>query len=198
MPHGSASSPTSEELACRAQRGCTASFDRLLRRFQTPVLHFLRHRGLCVDAEDLTQETFLRVFENLHRYDRRWAFSAWLFTIARRVGLNARRRRRPMTDAEAVLSAVSTAPEPLDALMRDEGRRRLWDIAAQVLSESQWTALWLHYVEGMPLGDIAKVLGQTPAAVKIALFRARRKLAPLLEEFHEPAAVYDADPRGLP
>jgi len=174
-----------EELACRAQRGCAESFDRLLRRFQTPVLHFLRRRGWVVDAEDLVQETFLRAYENLHRYQPRWAFSAWLFTIARRTAINHCRRIRPTTDAAAVDAALAPDREPLDILVAEEGRRRLWDIAAGVLPEEQWTALWLYYVEDMPTRGIALVLGRSRASVKILLFRARKKLLPLLRPLEE-------------
>jgi RNA polymerase sigma-70 factor, ECF subfamily len=172
-----------EELACRAQGGCAASFEQLLRRFQTPVLQFLRHRGFAADAEDLTQETFLRAYENLHRYSRRWTFSAWLFTIARRASINHRRRVRPLSNAAAVETAPSTASEPLDDLVVAEGRGRLWNLAAKILSEEQVMALWLHYVEDMPLGDIALVLGRSRTSLKVMLFRARRRLLPLLGEF---------------
>jgi RNA polymerase sigma-70 factor, ECF subfamily len=176
--------PTSdEELAVRARQGCAASFEQLLRRFQTPLLHFLRQRGFSADAEDLTQETFLRVYENLHRYDRRWAFSTWLFTIARRTGLNYRRRLRPTTDVRAVAGAVSANAAPLERLVAEENRSRLWDRAAAVLSEEQTTALWLHYVEEMPAREIARVLGRSWTSVKVMLFRARRRLVPLLGEF---------------
>jgi RNA polymerase sigma-70 factor, ECF subfamily len=172
-----------EELACLAQRGCLASFEQLLRRFQTPVLQFLQHRGFSADAEDLTQETFLRAYENLHRYRRKWAFSAWLFTIARRTGINHRRRQRPAADAAAVERAAATGPEPLDALVAAEQRGRLWDLAAGALSEQQMTALWLYYAEDMPVAGIALVLGCSRASVKIMLFRARRRLSPLLRGF---------------
>ena len=172
-----------EELACRAQRGCVTSFEQLLRRFQTPVLHFLRHRGAADDAEDLVQDTFVRAFENLHRYDRRWPFSAWLFTIARRASINHHRRARPASDAAALEAALAAAPAPLDVLVAAEDRRRLWDLAAAVLSEEQMTALWLRYVEEMPLGGIALALGRSLASVKIILFRARKRLLPLLGEF---------------
>lgn len=174
-----------EDLASRAQEGCAASFEQLLRRFQTPVLQFLRHRGLAFDAEDLTQETFFRAYQNLHRYDRRRAFSAWLFTIARRIGINHRRRVRPTVDIAAVEPPQSNAPKPLDTMVVAEGRRRLWDVAAGVLSEEQFSAMWLHYVEEMPLSDITLVLGRTRASVKIMMFRARRKLFPLLDEFDD-------------
>ena len=53
-------SPSDEQLAWRAQRGCADSFDQLMRRFQAPVLHFLQHRGAAAEAEDLLQETFVR------------------------------------------------------------------------------------------------------------------------------------------
>jgi len=186
MPSDSVEMPTNdEELACRAQQGCIDSFDQLLRRFQTPVLHFLRRRGFSVDAEDVTQETFLRVYENLHRYNRRWAFSTWLFTIARRTSLNHRRRSRPTTDPKAVEAATSAAAVPLDVMVAEENRSRLWDRAAGVLSEEQTTALWLRYVEDMPARAIAQVLGRSWASVKVMLFRARKRLLPLLGEFDE-------------
>jgi RNA polymerase sigma-70 factor, ECF subfamily len=132
----------------------------------------------------VTQETFLRAYENLHRYRPRWAFSAWLFTIARRTGINHRRRTRPAAaQPPAVEAAASLAPEPLEALVAAESRRRLWDLAAEALSEEQMTAVWLHYVEDMPVREIALVLGRTRGSVKIMLFRARKKLLPLLGEF---------------
>jgi RNA polymerase sigma-70 factor, ECF subfamily len=174
-----------EELACRAQQGCLESFDQLLRRFQTPVLHFLQRRGLSSDAEDLTQETFLRAYENLHRYSRRWAFSTWLFTIARRTGINHSRRCWPTTNDDAVESAAATGAAPLEAMVAAESRTRLWDRAASVLSEEQTTALWLHYVEDMSARAIAKVLGRSWTSVKVMLFRARKRLLPLLDEFDD-------------
>lgn len=171
-----------EELACRAQRGCADSFDCLLRRFQAPVLQFLRHRSATADAEDLTQETFLRAYENLHRYRPRWSFSAWLFTIARHASINHHRRARPAIKRSGMDAVPSPEVEPLEAMVAAEGRRRLWDLAANVLSEEQNTALWLYYVEDMPGRGIALVLGRSVASVKVMLFRARKRLMPLLGE----------------
>jgi RNA polymerase sigma-70 factor, ECF subfamily len=186
MPSDPLEMPTSnEELACRAQQGCIDSFEQLLRRFQTPVLHFLRRRGFSADAEDLAQETFLRAYENLQRYNRRWAFSTWLFTIARRTSINQHRRQRPATDLKALEAATSATTAPLDVMVAEESRSRLWDRAARVLSEEQTTALWLHYVEDMPARAIAQVLGRSWASVKVMLFRARKRLLPLLGEFDD-------------
>jgi RNA polymerase sigma-70 factor, ECF subfamily len=178
-------SVSDEELACRAQQGCEESLDQLLRRFQTPVLHFLRRRGFSSDAEDVTQETFLRAYENLQRYNPRWTFSTWLFTIAHRTGINYRRRFVPTPNAKAAEAATSPEPEPPDAAIVSEDRSRLWDRAASVLSEEQTAALWLHYVEDMPARAIARVLGRSWASVKVMLFRARKRLLPLLGEFDD-------------
>lgn len=175
-------SSSDEELACRAQRGCVSSFDRLLRRFQTPMLQFLRNRGAGADAEDLLQETFLRAYENIHRYSPQWPFSAWLFTIARRISINHHRANRPKVDQDAAKALAASTPEPWHVMAAREDRGRLWDLASRVLSEEQTTALWLHYVEDMPLQDIADVLGRSRGSVKVLLFRARQRLLPLLHE----------------
>jgi RNA polymerase sigma-70 factor (ECF subfamily) len=178
--------PSDEQLARRAQRGSAASFDALLRRFQAPLLDFLRRRGAAAEAEDLLQDTFVRAYTRLARYRWPWRFSTWLFTIARRVSINHHRRTQatvwPRGDDEAIHHAVSAAPGPAETAAREEGRRYLWDRAAEALSESQWTALWLHYVEDMPTRQVACVLGCSRMAVKTMIHRARRKLMPLLQE----------------
>jgi RNA polymerase sigma-70 factor, ECF subfamily len=180
---------SSEELAGHARSGCRASFEQLLRRYQTPVLHFLRRRGFAVDAEDLTQETFLRVYENIEQYQPGRSFAAWLFAIARHVSIDHHRRRVP--PGGAVLetepppeAAASSARSPLDTMVAEESRGRLWQLAADALPERQWTALWLHYAENMTTHEIAAVLECSRASVKILMFRARKTLAPLMEK-HE-------------
>lgn len=170
-----------EELVCRAQHGCAGSFERLMGRFQVPVLHFLRRRGHVSDAEDLLQETFLRAYSNLHRYRRKWRFATWLFTIARRVSINHGRRVPPAPSGEAADSAASPSSCPLEAMIAEEERRNLWDLAARVLDREEMTAVWLYYVEEMTARDIAAVLERSRPSVKTMLFRARRKLREVLE-----------------
>ncbi|MCE5268902.1 MAG: sigma-70 family RNA polymerase sigma factor [Planctomycetaceae bacterium] len=184
-------SRTDEQLAYQAQCGCAASFEELLRRFQTPVLAFLRQRGSTRDAEDVLQETFLRAYENLHRYRPRWAFSTWLFTIARRTSINYCRREQPDANSPAAEAATSAGRQPIEELMAVESRQRMWEVAAAALTEEQVTAVWLHYVEEMPTEEIARVLGRSRGSVKTMLFRARKRLLPLLSEFDEGIAVVD-------
>lgn len=181
VPRQTAKPPSDEELAVRAQRGCTTSLEQLLRRFQVPLLHFLRQGGAADDAEDLLQETFLRAFRNLGRYRTEWRFATWLFTIARRLNINHHRRARPETGCQELGRAESPGTGPLEAAIAEENRRGLWATAARTLSEPEMTALWLHYVEDMPVREIARVLGRSRVSVKTMMFRARKKLAPLLE-----------------
>ncbi|MCC6891167.1 MAG: sigma-70 family RNA polymerase sigma factor [Hyphomicrobiales bacterium] len=151
-------------------------------RYQVPVLQFLQHRSGLRDAEDLLQETFVRAYVNLHRYRPRWRFATWLFTIARRVSINHRRRPVPVVDHEALSLAEAGGPTPLGAMVADEDRRSLWETAANVLGQEELTAVWLYYVEEMPTREIAAVLERSWVSVKTMLYRARRKLRPILEE----------------
>jgi RNA polymerase sigma-70 factor (ECF subfamily) len=178
MPQAIAPVPSDEELACKAQQGCATSFDTLIRRFQTPVLHFLRHRGLGADAEDVLQETFVRAYTNLDRYRPQWRFATWLFTIARRLCINHARRGGPPAGGETCEAVDRRTPRPDQTAVAAEDHRDLWAVAAAVLSENEYTALWLYYVEDMPARQIAAVLGRSCAAVKTMLHRARRKLLP--------------------
>ena len=73
------------------------------------------------------------------------------------------------------------ADDPARIVELRESRQRLWDLAAATLTDSQWTSLWLFYVEEMSLNEIAKVLNSSSTAVKARLHRARRKLANELE-----------------
>lgn len=196
MPRGPTTLPTDDEqLARRAQEGCSASFEELVRRFQVPLLGFLRRRFADADAEDLVQETFLRAYQNLHRYRTSWRFSTWLFTIARRIGLNVRRKPRPKTDSEALESLPGDTPSPGYLADREESRRALWDLAASVLTERQHTALWLYYAEEMPVKEIARVVGRSRVAVKTMLFRARRKMLSFLEDSEAGGPVNDRGAR---
>ena len=122
-------------------------------------------------------------------------FATWLFTIARRVSMNGRRKPRLQATADYG-DAPANARSPLENLMEKDDRRYLWEVARRVLSEPEQTALWLHYVEEMPLADIAIVLGRSSAAVKTAMFRARKRLLPHLQVLGPTdAAVRGSDAR---
>jgi len=172
--------PSDEDLARQAQAGCMASFEELVRRFQVPLVHFLRQGAQSDEADDLAQDTFLKAYENLHRYNGSSRFSTWLFTIGRRLYLNARRRVEPDGATRLAETVEAREPPPPKIAADREHYERLWHIASRLLSEPEYTAVWLHYVEGMATAEIGPIVGRSRVAVKTMLFRSRQKLVEAL------------------
>lgn len=169
---------TSEELAWQAGRGCQASFAELVRRFAPKLQAFLRRRTRDRhEAEDLVQDTFVKAYENLERYDSSWRFSTWLFTIASRAAVSHHRKKRPELVADPELQA--TAHD--EVVERQEQRENLWAVAAR-LPEGQYQALWLKYGQDMSVKEIAQVMGKSQVCVKVLLYRARTNMAQRLGE----------------
>lgn len=189
---------TPEELALRAAGGSLEAFGELVKRFEVRLFNFLLRRTASrADAEDLTQEAFIRAWERIHRYEPTWRFSTWLFTIAARLAVSHHRRRRP-TLRWVGDEDESAPPEP--AHERDEEiatGARLWALAGRVLTPEQHTALWLRYAEDMNIEEIAAVLRKSAVGVRVMLFRARQILAEQMEREAAASLVYDAK-AGLP
>ena len=171
----SAIDPIDAQLAREARAGSLASFDQLVGRHHERVFGFLlaltRHRH---DAEDLTQETFLRAWKKIDRFDPDRPLSPWLLTIARRLSISMLRRKKPipMDHAELPVIIVQPPASPSTAL---------WAHAERHLTRNAYSAVWLHYHEDLPLVEVGKILGKSEGAVKVILHRARKTLAEQLK-----------------
>lgn len=193
------------ELVRRARGGCAESAAALAARHQASVVHYAarmlaRRGGSAADAEDVAQESLVRALGRLDRHDPRWAFSTWLFAITRRGCLNhlramRRRAERDTACAGALVSADRDDPQAVAASREEAGR--LWATASRVLSERQFSALWLRTVEDLPIAAVSAVLRQPEATVKVLLFRARRRLAAALTERAEPLTAAVAARAGI-
>jgi RNA polymerase sigma-70 factor (ECF subfamily) len=170
-PSHPAADCTAEECAlCARLNSCQLCFEELLRRFQSPLLHFLiRRLGSRHDAEDLVQETFLRAFGNLNQYRNSCKFSTWLLTIANRLLISKWRKRQIRTECGDQMLESAGGIDPAD--------RAIWSAVRAVLDDDAFTAVWLSYVESMPADEIGLVLGRNANAVRILLHRARNRLA---------------------
>ena len=165
-----------EELAREAQGGSLESFEELVRRYETQLYRFLaRTCRNDADGADLTQETFMTAHTKLERYNPAQSFATWLFTIARRKCIDHLRARRPVGDEAAVELLDENCPAEI-AARRDE-QADLWQRARAILSDVQFQAVWLKYVEDLSVAEIAGVLRRTQTHVKVILFRARTALA---------------------
>jgi RNA polymerase sigma-70 factor (ECF subfamily) len=193
-------------LVARAQGGCAASAAHLVEVYRQPIVDYLGRllarggpRARC-DAEDVAQETFIRMLRGLDALEPGAAFSPWLFTIARRTCLNhlrsERRHARRIAARATVPDASVNRDGPLEAVVAAETRDRVWGLASRTLPKRQFTALWMRYVEEMPVAGIARAVGSTAAAVKLQLLRGRRRLEPALADAGcGPATAAERPPR---
>ena len=168
-----------EELVRRAVAGSAPCFEEIVRRYQAPLVRFLTRKFPSRrDVEDILQDTFIKAWQSLHRFDDRYAFRTWLYTIAYRLAVS--RGRRDGDEKALPPDARSSAARPEAAVHKEDERQTLWLRAREVLTEEQYTALWLHYVEDIPAGDVAQILNRSWVSVKTMMHRARKRLMPYL------------------
>lgn len=184
----------------RARHGEQEAFGKLVEQYSARIYaHLFRLVRNREEAEDLTQETFLRAHRFLFRYDATRPFRNWLYTVATNIGLNAlrsqRRRWHPvgghLGGREALASGAGGSGAWEEPLSREEdGRQR---VARGELEEKVSDAvdrlpprsrllIHMHYHEGMAIREIAEVLGMGESAAKTALHRARKSLREWLVE----------------
>lgn len=199
------------ELVARALGGSQAAYQALVERFERPLLTvIMRLVGDPVLAEDLAQESFLKAFRHLGRFDPERRLASWLFTIAHNTTLDHLRRLRP--DCVPVASSGESAPEDDAAVLpaswvlapdleaaRSELRSAI-DVAIADLRPAYRQALLLRFEDGLSYEEIAEATGQPIGTVKIHLHRARKQLASRLEaagfEVPRPAADKGRRARG--
>jgi RNA polymerase sigma-70 factor (ECF subfamily) len=168
-----------EELAVKAQAGSHPYFEELVERYSSRLFHFLQARvGSPQDTEDLVQETFLKTYRNIGRFDSTYKFSTWIYTTAQRLAVSYFRKKR---ESEIVFDVPSAAAGPHEKMVLEENYRNLWQ-AARALGQDQYQALWLRYMEDMPLPDIARVMKKSRIHVRVLLHRARLHLVKALNQ----------------
>lgn len=171
-------------LAARAGTGDDAAFAALVQAAGERLFNFLyRLTGQVQDAEDLSQETWLKAHRALARYQPHRPFLPWLFTIARRTWLNhcrAARSFEPLDENWPESPGASRDPDTGDQL------DHLWRLARR-LHPRYHHVLWLYYAEGFDTGEVAAVLRTRPLVVKVLLHRARRALLKALRRDQSPA-----------
>ncbi len=183
MSEGGHPPSTPEELAARARAGSAEAFAGLVERFQGPLQQFLRLRLRSgTDAESVAQESFVRAWQKIERYDDRWRFSTWLFTIASRLASSHVRSEALRATAPVPAGLEGRASDPAEASQDREERENLWELVERAVGEEQRAALWLRYAEDLTPAEIGVVLGRTGASVRVLLFRARRTLEQLLRQ----------------
>ena len=181
-----------DELAwvLQAQQGNDEAFTKLVEEHQTHVYNLCyRMLGEPEAAEDAAQETFLRAYQNLHRYDRSRSFATWLLSIAAHYCIDRLRRRKLSVfsvdeeneDGTSFEIADASSPNPEAETVKHEERDRL-HILLKDLDETDRAAVIMRYWYDFSEIEIAESLKLTVSAVKSRLHRARRALAGMWQE----------------
>lgn len=169
---------TAEWLAERSKEGCLDSFERLVSRYEGHIFNFLRQfTGNHHDAEDLTQETFVKAYRSLHRYDSSLSFATWLFTIARRTGASHFRSTHRLEELSAGEETIQESPATV--LECKDEQNSIWRLV-RTLKPKQAEALWLRYAEGFSIAETARIMRTNQIHVKVLLHRARGNLSKIL------------------
>lgn len=183
---------TDQRAAEEARKGNQQAFRVLVERHGRSVFRLAyRMCGNEQDAEDLVQETFLRAYRQIHRFDGRAAVSTWLYRICANCSLDLLRSRKSRKEVQAkgredetrdwLESVAATQPSP-ERLTQSKQLARLLEPALEQLSEMERAAFILRHFEGCDIEEIARALGVQANAAKHSVFRAvqklRRALAP--------------------
>lgn len=187
---GSETAPTNAgedaELIRAAQRGEAEGFEALVKRYQRRAFRVARNMvATDEDAQDLTQEAFLRVFKNIEKFNFQHEFQTWLYRIVTNLCIDHLRKRRPTVstaqlgrsadaDDEAELALPDPSDErPSDRLESEETAAAVRDCIASLAPHFQ-SVLVLRELEGLPCTEIANIVGATHVTVRWRLHRGRK------------------------
>ncbi len=170
---------TDDELMAGVAAGEEEALRVLVVRWERPLFAFLeRMVGSREDAQDLTQETFVRVYQHAGRYRASGRFRSWLFRIAGNLARSRLRRRRLLrwvSFERREHDRQADGDSPVDRIEREQTRTAVRGAIAR-LPERQRQAVILRQYEGMGYREIASVMGTTVPAVETLLHRAMVRL----------------------
>ena len=178
------------DLVARAQQGSEKAYRELLGRYERPVFsiiyRMIRDRE---QAEDLAQETFVRVFNNIDRYDSRYKFSSWVFKIATNLTIDWIRRREVETvsidgsrnaltsdEIEATSITLASKDENPEELLEAKQLGAEIEAAISRLRPEYRAAILLRHVDGREYQEIADILSLPLGTVKTYIHRGRNEL----------------------
>jgi RNA polymerase sigma-70 factor (ECF subfamily) len=179
------------EIARGLRRRDPDLLDELIARYQYRLPRYLwTLTGNRATAEDLFQETWVRVLEKGNLYDPRWRFEAWLFSLARNLAIDLLRRRQPESLEELLHPSDDRAerewpdhasPTPFDAAAAGQQAERVQGVLQRLAPDAR-EVLVLRFQEDMSLDEITKVVGVPLSTVKSRLYRGLDAFRNLLEK----------------
>lgn len=173
----------------RVKSGSTEAFADLVSAYQANLFTFLlRLSGNRWDAEELLQDTLVKVYRNLFRYDRRASFRTWIYSIALNTFRTYKRRKRlnavNYDELDTLFQSSDLKPDQSPELLLEakEGARAILHLLS-FLKADQRAALTLKYLQGFSHAEIGQVLGISEAAAKMKVYRARKEILSRYEKY---------------
>lgn len=170
-----------QDLVIQAQAGDSASFAALVDRHYLTAYRFAFKWCRCrEDAEDITQEVFVKLAGNLHLFDRRCQFTTWLYGITANCARDHARKTRRwargcVADPVEEMAVASPDPGPENEAMAENIRAVIGELPAKLKE-----AMLLVYAEGLSHKEAARVIGCAETTVSWRIFQAKRKLRKVL------------------
>ena len=193
-----------EELVARAQRNDQWALEEFVRRYQQKAYAIAYHMcsGDSEEAQDLTQEAFLRAFRNIKEFRGNSSFYTWFYRIVVNTCLDGRRRRRRWERVFSLWRPGQREEEPSKEVFEEQpdmcgdnnpmtvlsGKQLTLEIRKALMSlpERQRVAFQLKVFQGMSIREIAQVMGSAEGTVKSNLFRATHSLRTVLKDWVVP------------
>ena len=174
-----------QQLIRNILEGNISAFTHIINAYQHKVHAFVNKRcSNSTDCDDIVQEVFIAIHKNLHQYKPEFPFKAWIFGIVRNKTNEHFRKvlKIPSPVEEAYDQSHSDTPEK--RVFIAEESNLFWDEAKHILTEEQFTAIWLKYQQTLTISEICEHMNITNSNAKIHLFRARKKLSlsPLIKQ----------------
>lgn len=180
--------PTDSELVRRTKSGELAAFEELVKRHGQALFGFIyRMGGDAAEAEELTQETWVKAWKGIGSFKGRSEFKTWLFRIGMNLAINLKTRRKETEELNEFLPGEEKE-EPARAYQQRHQAEVVKDALAQ-LPVNQRTAIVLLIYEGMSYKEIAEVIGKSVRAVDSLLVRAKSQLRKILSPVREERVV---------
>jgi RNA polymerase sigma-70 factor (ECF subfamily) len=177
--------PDDRQLVRTIREGDTDAFELLVRR-KTSKVYALCYRiiGNSEDAKDISQLVFIKLWENLEKYDPQYAFDTWLYRMVTNVAIDFMRNKQSRDNA--VNSNLRLVKTSFDAeqgvVVQRKEVENVFNEIATVLSPKQKTIFVMNQMDDMPSSEIAKVLGCRESTVRNHLFNARKLMQQQLQK----------------
>ena len=185
MPTTNNVEPDDRELVQTIRAGDADAFETLVRR-KTSKVYALCYRviGNAEDAKDISQLVFLKLWENLEKYDPAYAFDTWLYRMVTNVAIDFMRNKQSRDNAvNSNLRLVKTAADAeQNVVVQRKEVESVFNQIADVLSPKQKTIFVMNQMEDLASSEIAKILGCRESTVRNHLFNARKLMQEQLQK----------------